>query len=288
MKREFTASQIFNMLSEDAKGKRGKNAKNNTSANNKAIKDITTDTDKMKGGKKESKPVFGKRQEDGEIGDYNASTFGYQFAEEPSDHWKKRVKSIALGYAGPEHEKNASKDDYKKEGDYEGNKKFYEREKDKVAEIEKNRQQVKASGLKAREYPKETFKSKTAFCEMKLVYNKTFLDENEVLESIPEEYQEAGLRFIVEDASKNKYLIECSNSIYEGFVNMQVIRKKCSDNTLNETMDRAQALMNYSTDKYQNGVSNYHVKEKCDDVKFMLDQMRSMQPQVNTDNIYKV
>lgn len=286
MRKDFTAQQIFNMILEGAK--RGKNAKDNTSANKKAVKDITDETEKIKGCKKESKPVFGKRQNDDEINDWNSSTLGFRFTEEPSQHWKDRVKSLALGYSGIENQKNASKEDFKKEGDFEGDKKFYDKEKKKVKKIENDRQEMKSSGLKARQYPKDTFKSKTSFNEMKLVFNKTFLDENEVLENVPSEYQVPGMRFIMEDASKNKYLVECSNAMYEGFTNLRVVKKKCSEQTLNEAMDRAQALMNYNSNKFQYGVSNYKEKQKCDDVQFMLGQMRGLEPQVDSDSIYKV
>lgn len=288
MRKDFTVHQLFNMIleSDESKPKRGKNAKDNTSANKSAIKDITSETDKLKGGKKESKPVFGQRENKGERNDLNSTTFGYRFDSEPSDHWKARVRSIALGYAGVDHEKNASKEDFKKEGDFEGNKKFYDQEKNKVKEIEKSRQEEKSAGLKASKMPKEKFKSKTAFNENKLVFNKTFLTEQEVLESIPEEYQTPGNRFIVEDASHNKYIVECkNNSFFDGFLDLNVTKKVCSSDTLNETVDRFAQLSGYSTKTFQSGVSNYREKTKCDDVKYMLEQMRSLQPQVDTSNI---
>lgn len=295
MKHTYTAKEIFRIINEaknEYNAVKGKGASNNKSTNSKATKEMMDNAEKLKGGKKNSDSVvFGARQDNNEINDFNSSLLNLRFANKPSQKYIDRVRAQVHGYAGVEHEKNASKEEYKKEGDFEGNKRIYDGIVKQSKAINKDREDMMSSGLVARELKKKNpdkFKVNSC-CETKLVFNHTFLNEDAMIDAIPEGYKVAGNRFIVEDSLKNKYLIECKSSPYgRDFVQVEIAKKVTSNKAINEASEKIQHLMNYSSADYGKQTNNYMMKEQYDDVKTMLDTVRNLEPKPDLNNIVKI
>ena len=225
--------------------------------NEKAVRDIAKQTKELDGGlqynvKRKTNPE--------DIDDRNKTTLDNDFAYEPSDSYKERVKAHAHGYTSKSEEDNSTKKDFKKAADFDGNKGFYDyrkniRNKDADAE-----QEYKHAGLKAHNLPKETFKDKTLYTEsrkMKRLHfkNTTFLNEEQMLKRIPDDYKVDGNRFLMKDSKGNEYLVECrKDSLCEGYIHTNVVSHNCGKQVIDEALENFNRLSEYKSSEYNKKV----------------------------------
>lgn len=199
----YSFSELRTILKEERnefnpKYGKGYNAKTEGNQNEKAVKDIAKQVKDMDGGLKN---IVSRKTNPENVDDGNKTTLDYDYAYEPSDAYKERVKAQVHGYTSKADEEKSTKDDFKKVGDFEGNKDFY----DKRSELRKKsadaEQEYKHSGLQSHNLPKENYKNNTLFTEsrkMKRLHfkNTTFLNEEQMLKRIPDDYKFEGNKFI--------------------------------------------------------------------------------------------
>lgn len=270
---------ILNEEKNEFKPKFGKGYSKDTDAkeNEKAVKDITKQTKEFDGGLQDQ--VKRKTNSEG-IDDKNKTTLDYDYAYEPSDSYKERVKSQVHGYTSKSAEENSKKEDFTKNAEFEGNKDFY----DKRQEIRKDnadaKQEYKHSGLQSHNLPKENYKDNTLFTEsrkMKRLHfkNTTFLNEAQMLKRIPEDYKKDGNRFIMKDSKGNEYLVECKkDSLCEAYIHTNVLEHNCGKQTIDEALEKFNHLMGYKSSKYNTKVEQLSESKQYNE---MLNVVRKLE-----------
>lgn len=245
--REFNS--IIKENADDFKPVIGKGVKDSNKKNNKdAVDDILSQT------KKYDSKMSNNQEFDSEVGDENKTTLDYDFDFEPSDEYKERVKSQVHGYPSAENEKSHKNDN---DALRDGNKKFYDKQKNKNKKNTAKEQDDKAAGLKSRKLDKKLFKDYTLFKNeakgktMKLVNFKhtLFVNEENMLKKVPDCMKTDGNRFIMMDMSGTQYLVECKMDDKFHFAKLSVINK-CNPETLKEQFKRIKELSEYDSGKY--------------------------------------
>lgn len=169
LEEHYTISELLQLNEESArnefKPKFGNGAKRSSSDNDKAVKDIIKNAEKLdKDGRREDKKVTPEV----EFPDYNKTTLDVNFEYDPGEDWKKRVQAQAEGYPSVQ---NKEKNGYDQSLGFDGNKDFYKARK----EMSKDRNDLdtieRESGLKARIKKDEIdYSDKTGFVNEE-VYN---------------------------------------------------------------------------------------------------------------------
>ena len=197
--------------------------------------------------------------------DLNKTTLDYT-PENATPEYKKRVHAQVDGYTSDLEKNNG----LEKAGDFSDNEKIYKELKKTGQEQQKKDAQFKASGLQAREWPKEVFEkdsmyeSKSGFDMRQMInrlkenenlankqsvneniktvyYKKTkFITENHMISKIPDDFKVNGLKFNMKDCDGNIYLVEWKN-------NKANIINHMNKTELNENFDRMKQLMSYKT-----------------------------------------
>lgn len=268
----YSFSELKTILSEsknefDAKYGKGYNGGTEASENEKAVKDIAKQVKDMDGGPKDD--VDRKTNPEG-IDDKNRTTLDYDYAYEPADSYKERVKKEVEG---------SEFNDPDPSLDYEGNKDFYEQRKKIRKETADSEQEYKHAGLKAHNLPKETFKDNTLFTEsrkMKRLHfkNTTFINEEQMLKRIPEDYKVDGNKFIMRDSKENEYLVECKkDELCEEFIHVNVLSHNCGKQTIDEALEKFNRLSGYKSSEYNSKVEQVSENKAFGD---MLGVVRSL------------
>lgn len=270
----YSFSELRTILTEEKnefspKFGKGYNAKKEDNQNEKAVKDIAKQTKDMDGGLQDK---VERKTNPENIDDRNKTTLDYDYAYEPSDDYKERVKSQVHGYTSKSAEDNSTKDDFKKIGDFEGNKNFYDdrsKIRKKSAEEEQN---YKHAGLKAHNLPKETYKDNTLFTEsrkMKRLHfkNTTFLNEEQMLKRIPDDYKVDGNKFLMKDSKGNEYLVECKkDSLCESYIHTNVLGHNCGKQIVNEALDKFNHLCGYKSSDYNTKIEQISESKNYNDM----------------------
>lgn len=224
IKREYTLSELKNAIKESTQQEfdpvLGDGVERGNKENNrKALKDINKEVSKYDGGLTFKR----KTVKIGDNGDMNKTTLDVDFDDEPSDEYKKRVKAQVHGYPSEENEKSHKNDKEEDKESFEGNKNLYKGLKDRSDKINKDKQDLKASGLQAREFDKDKFKTKDIYKENKeekqqVVTNRkmkilnfkktTFLNEEDMMRHIPDEYKTDGNTFKIKDKNNRTFIVE--------------------------------------------------------------------------------
>lgn len=238
---------------------KGYSVKTEENQNEKAVKDIATDTKEFDGGLKDN--VTRRNNPEG-IDDKNKTTLDYDYAYEPSDTYKERVKSQVHGYTSKSAEDNDKEDD--QVGDFEGNKDFYEKRKEIRNQNAEDEYEDKVAGLKTSKLPEktkqETFKDKTLYTESKKMKrlhfkNTIFLNESQMLQRIPDDYKVDGNKFIMKDSKGNEYLVECKkDSLCEDYIHVNVLEHYCGNKVIVEQLDNFYRLAEYKSSNYNTKV----------------------------------
>lgn len=259
LKDRYTFSELNRFLLESRNEfdpKKGDKVDSENKKNNgKAVDDIMKQSKEFDGGMSDKKT--NKNKED--VVDYNKTTLDVNFAAEPDDKYKERVKAQVHGFPSAENEKNSKIEEENEGLDFEGNKDFYDKNKKKSNEINDAETEEKHAGLKSHNLPKENFKNDTLFKNenktMKRLRfrNTKFLSEAQVLKKVPEEYKTADSTFIMEDCTNTKYFVECR---IDECVKTPVLKvvNVINEEKVNDQIKRMQELFGYNSSSY-NGVS---------------------------------
>lgn len=270
----YSFSELKTILSEgkdefNPKFGKGYSVKTEENQNEKAVKDIAKQTKDMDGGLQGE--VTRKTNPEG-IDDRNKTTLDYDYAYEPSDSYKERVKSLAHGYTSKSAEDNSDKEVFKKIGDFDGNKNFYDERKKIRQKDTDEKQEYKHAGLKAHNLPKEIYKDNTLFTEsrkMKRLHfkNTTFLNEAQMIKRIPDDYKVDGNKFIMKDSKGNEYLVECKkDSLCESYIHTNVLEYNCGKQTVNEALEKFNRLSGYKSSNYNTKIEQISESQKYNDM----------------------
>lgn len=198
--------------------------------------------------------------------DYNKTTLDLDFDNEPSKDYKNRVQSQVHGYPSVDNEKSHKDDKDSSFLKYNTNNELYDDLKDRNAEVNKRREEIKKAGLKSREMPDSQFKTNSVFESKKLKmlnFKRTkFLSESHMFSRIPEEYKKDKNKFIMMDCDGDKYLIEW---VVDEKYNIEtpVILKHENSKKLNEEFDKIKKLINYKhSDFFENSNSQTRLNEE--------------------------
>ena len=264
-KKVYTLSEICKILreSQEFKAVKGKNVENEDKKNNeKAVNDILKQNKEFDGGVSDEK----KRENPRDVIDFNKTTLDNDFAYEPSEEYKERVKSQVHGFPSAENEKNSKIEKENKGVDFEGNKDFYKQNAEKRKEVADARQTEKHAGLKSHNLPKEIFKDNTLYTNesrkmKRLNFSKTvFLNEEEMLKKIPDDMKINGNKFYMKDAVGNEYLVECvKDKVIDDFINTKVI-DYTNKEKINETFVRMKELYGYKSSTVVQNSGEYENK----------------------------
>ena len=179
----------------------------------------------------------------------NKTTLDYDYDAPPSDQFDERVEAQVNGYSSPLEKNNG----IEKSGDYEGNKRFYDNERETAKIYDTNRENIRTSGLVSKELKEkdpEYGKVNSALKEnrtpvKRLTFKHTcFFNESQIFNKIPEDFKKDGNIFIVRDAKSDEYLVEwCVNekqNLSEGRIIKQRNLKEASTQ-----LDRMMQLFEY-------------------------------------------
>lgn len=244
----YTISELLNEVSntkQEFKAKIGNGVESsNKREQEKAVRDITKDAEKMDNPRRNQKD---KDIPAVEPNDYNKTTMDVRFEADAPQSYKDRVRAQALGYPSVQ---NMEKNDYATYLDFDGNKDFYNDRKkmsDHRNEIEK---QERESGLKARlktatDYSNKTmFENKDYLPKKRLVFKNTmFLSEAQVIKAVPEDYRIDENRFYMQDKTGTDYLVECKADPF-GYVHVEVVNR-LNKVEVNEELDKMRRLADY-------------------------------------------
>lgn len=216
--------------------------KDNKEINDKSYKETEAKVEKFNGGlKAPNEEVELPLQNDG-----NKSTLDNTFDYDPGKDYKERVKAQAHGYTS----KMEEEDGIEKSGDFEGNEEVYDDLEKAHDGRAKERITIKKSGLAARTMPDSTFDKNSMYESKKmkrLVFKHTkFLNEEHMLERIPEEYKVSGQRIMMKDAVDNEYIVEWVKDDRTGFVESNIVSYE-NKRIFNEQMDKMKMLMGYNS-----------------------------------------
>lgn len=245
--------------------------------NEKAVDDIMKQSKEFDGGITDKKKNTNKE----DVQDFNKTTLDVNFASEPGDAYKERVKAQVHGFPSAENEKNSKIEEENDSLDFEGNKDFYDTQKKKSKIVNDMDADIKHAGLKARELPKEYFENDTLFKENKTMKrlhfkNTVFLSEAQMLKKVPEEFKSADGRFIMKDASGTEYLVECSYNDTFKHGKLTVINKTNKEQ-INEQLDRMRQLFDYNSSAYMGGTTASSRKTETNGLSEMIDRVKQME-----------
>lgn len=254
----YTLSEIRNILREgqEFKAKKGENVDSEDKKNNgKAVNDILKKAKEYDGGLSDEKKKGNPR----DVDDYNRTTLDNNFAYEPSDDYKERVKAQVHGFPSAKNEKDTKIKEENKALDFSGNDDFYKSQSEKRKKIANARETDKHAGLKSHNLPKETFKDNTIYTNeskkmKRLHFNKTvFVNESQMLKKIPDNMKFNGNKFFMKDSVGNEYLIECvQDKVIKDIIHTNIINYENKEK-LNETFNRMKQLYSF---KSSNNVQN--------------------------------
>ena len=245
--------------------------------NEKAVDDIMKQSKEFDGGITDKKKNTNKE----DIQDFNKTTLDVEFASEPGEAYRERVKAQVHGFPSADNEKNSKIKEDNKSLDFEGNEKFYDAQKKKSEEISDKEAELKHAGLKARELPKEDFKNDTLFKENKTMKrlhfkNTVFLSEAQMLKKVPEEYRTSDGRFIMKDASGTEYLVECSYNKEFNHGKLTVVNKTNKEQ-INEQLDRMRELFDYNSSSYMGGTTSSSRKTEAQGLSEMINRVKDIE-----------
>lgn len=266
--KEYTFGELVEIIKESPDRTNivvGKNVwKDNSQNNVKAVKDIMKQTDEYNDVKEKERSDNPKNKED-----YNKTTLDVNFSYEPSDDYKKRVKSQVHGFPSVQNEKESKIKDENDSLDFEGNEKFYKNDKKNREDILNKKAEIKHAGLKSHNLSKDNFKDKNIFTNenkkmKRLTYNKAFLNEEHVIKKIPDDYKKDGNKFIMRDVNGVEYIVECKKDTNIDYIHTNIVQV-INRNALNEQFKRMKELTEYDSSRY-NAVSTSESRKRENDI----------------------
>lgn len=189
--------------------------------------------------------------------DLNKSLLDLNYTVEPSDKFKQRVMAQVKGFPSVENEKTTDAKN-NESLDYKGNEEFLKAVEDRKKQEDELNTDVKHAGLTARELDRDNFKPNTIFKESKenknkmkrLHFKKAFLNEEDALSRIPEDFKKDGDRFYMKDCNGNEFLVECKEDTYvKGYIHTNIVSAS-NPQRMDEMFARMEQLTNYDSSDY--------------------------------------
>lgn len=232
----------------------GKNVQNDNSKNNeKAVNDILKQTKNYNDVKQEKRSTNPEN-----ITDFNKNPLDVDFAYEPSDSYKERVKAQVEGFPSVINKENSDVKD-NESLDFEGNKKFYEKDVKKQKEVAAKKEDEKQSGLKTHNEKLANNKANHIYKESKtmkrLNFKREFLNEAQVLSRVPDDYKIDGNRFVMRDSKGAEYVVECHKDKHVDYIHTEIVQIN-NPKAINEFVKRTLELGNYKSEDYFTGTTN--------------------------------
>jgi hypothetical protein len=210
--------------------------------------------------------------------DGNRTTLDYNPRTEPDKAFKDKVDAQAKGYTSKLEEENGIEKGgavFDKEGKI---KKNFEKASDKANEVKHD---LAVSGIQGNNLKDENKKKETMYEQAKpkakrLEFKHTkFLNEEHMLDRIPEEYKIDGQRIYMKDREGSEYIVECEKSSKTGLIEVNIVGYNNSKK-LNEQLDRINQLFNYRTEnEFAPSTAKERIEEN-DSFKGMMDLSRSL------------
>ena len=97
--------------------------------------------------------------------------------------------------------------------------------------------------------------------------NTTFLNEEQMIKRIPEDYKIDGNKFIMKDSKGNEYLVECKkDALCEGYVHTNVLAHSCGRQVMNEALEKFNRLAGYKSSDYNKKVEQLDESNKYNEM----------------------
>lgn len=246
--------------------------------NGKAVDDIMKQSKEFDGGITHDEKKNTNKED---VVDFNKTTLDVNFASEPGDAYKERVKAQVHGFPSADNEKNSKIKEDNESLDFDGNEEFYKEQSKKAKEVSDTQADIRHAGLKAHNLPKEKFENDTLFKEnrtMKRLHfkNTVFLSEAQMLKKVPEEFKSTDGRFIMKDASGTEYLVECAVNKTFNVPKLTVINKTNKEQ-INEQLNRMQELFDYNSSSYLGGTTSTSRKSETGNLSEMISRVKTME-----------
>lgn len=260
--RTYTIDELKSLISESASIFKAKIGDGVTSANKKEneehVKNAKKNVKNFDGGGDEEKVEHNLPDKK----DGNKTTLDYAMEENCGDDFREKVEAQAEGYTSTLEKNNG----IEKSGEF--NDATYKQFKKAGKEMADNKVQAKQSGLTARTLPKTAFEKESLYKESKKISvlnfkNTTFLNENQMISRIPDDYKVEGKRFKVKDAGSNEFIVEWS----EGEANILSYENKLK---LNESIELFNKLTQYnSKDQFKKTNAQSRLNENTEFTKIL-------------------
>jgi hypothetical protein len=259
----------------------GKNVESDNKKNNeKSYKESKKRAKDFDGATLDEEP---KKKELDRSGDMNRTTLGCT-PSNVTPEYAERVKAQVNGYTSAAQAKKGPKDHNAEMGDG----RIYKSIKDNETKKQKAKDEIQHSGLvssKIKDDEKKKgnmFENKTPKTK-RLIFKKTvFMNENQMLSRIPEEYKVDGQKIYMKDRADNEYIVEFSKSQKCGLLETYVIGFN-NQKTLNEQVSRIHKLFEYDSAKAK-GNTSVSLKESAkDNFSSMFDTIRKMNEELDEE-----
>lgn len=280
--KRYTFSELNAILMESTNEfnpKKGEKVDSENKKNNgKAVDDIMKQSKDYDGGISGDKKKNTNRED---IVDYNKTTLDVNFASEPGDDYKERVKAQVHGFPSAANEKNSEIEENNESLDFEGNKEFYDKQAEKSKMVNDMETEIKHAGLKSHNLPKDNFKNDTLFKENKTMKrlhfkNTVFLSEAQMLKKIPEEFKSVDGEFIMKDAKGTEYVVECQmNKTFN--VPKLIVKNRYNKEQVNEQLERMRQLSGYNSSEYLGGTTSNTRKTETGNLSEMITRVKGME-----------
>lgn len=246
----FSVGELKKIIQESAKEfepKVGVNVmSDNKKTNDKSYKDTEAAIKKYDGGLKEPKKIKLSDKTD-----YNRTTIDYNPRIEPSKEYKEKVKAQMQGYTSKLEKDNG----IEKAAEFDTDERIGKQFKDANEKIKKEKEELATSGIQGKNLKGTKTISKNSLYEnnkpsaKRLNFKHTkFINEEQMLKRIPEEYKKDGQTIYMKDAYDNEYIVECVKSEKSGLIETNVISYQ-NNAVMNEQVNRIHELFEYKTPK---------------------------------------
>lgn len=209
--------------------------------------------------------------------DANKTTLDYNPQNEVSKEYKDRIDAQAKGYTSKMEEKNG----IEKAAQFDDKGQIKKQFTDAADEKNKSKEILAHSGINGQNLSKEkknTMYESTKPVAKRLKFKKTnFINEEQMLSKIPEEYKKDGQKIFMVDAADNEYIVECVKSQHSGLIETQVTGYG-NKTSAEKQMQRINELFNYETEKPFASMSN---AEKIDENKIFGELMNLSRKNIN-------
>jgi len=210
--------------------------------------------------------------------DGNRTTLDYNPRTAPDQSFKDKVDAQAKGFTSKLEEEN----DIEKGGaEFDKEGKIAKTFKDAAKKRTEVQADLAQSGIQGHNLKDENKKKENMFEQAKpkakrLEFKHTkFLNEDQMLTRIPEEYKKDGQKIYMKDCIGNEYIVECTKSEMTGFIETNVVGFS-NERMLNEQKSRMEELFNYQSSKdYAPSTYQERINEN-DSFQEMMDLSRSL------------